>query len=115
VVEGLPYPFQVPTPTHDAPIEDLRADYLRLHATGPGWLVLSEIAAPDWIARLDGQPVDIFITDVTLRGVYVPWGDHTIEFEYQPGRVYAGVAISLLSALACAVALGVKRVRRESS
>ena len=73
--------------------------------------MLSEITAPDWIVRLDGQPMDSFITDATLRGLYVPWGTHTIEFEYQPGRVYAGVAISLLSLVACVGALSVKRMR----
>ena len=104
VIEGLPYGFRVAAEPHEAPIDEWSADHIRVHATGPGWLVLSEVAAPDWIARLDGQAVDIFITDVTLRGIYVPWGDHTIEFEYQPRRVYAGVAISVLSMIACATA-----------
>ncbi len=112
VVEGLPYPIRLLVQPHEAPIEDWSADYIRLRATGPGWLVLSEVVAPDWIARLDGQPVDIFITDVALRGVYVPWGDHTIEFEYQPRRVYAGVVISVLSVVAVAVVLEIKRAKR---
>ncbi len=101
VVEGLPYAFHVPGQPRAADVEYWQADDIRVRATGPGWLVLSEVAAPDWIATLDGQPTDIFLTDVTLRGAYVPWGDHTIEFAYRPRRVYAGVLISVLSMVAC--------------
>jgi len=77
--------------------------------TGPGWLVLSEIIAPDWVATIDGAAVEIFPTDLALRGVYVPWGDHTITFDYQPRRVYAGTLISVLSMIAIGMALFVKR------
>ena len=76
-----------------------------MRATGPGWLVLSEVIAPDWEARIDGETVDIFPTDLALRGVYVPWGDHTITFDYQPRRVYAGVFISALSVIAVGMAV----------
>ena len=112
VVEGLPYAFRTPGQPRPADIERWQADDIRVQATGPGWLVLGEVAAPDWIATLDGQPTEIFLTDVTLRGVYVPWGDHTIEFDYRPRRVYAGILISVLSVIACVAALGVGRMKR---
>lgn len=53
----------------------------------------------------------MFATDVALRGVYVPWDTHIIEWVYQPKRVYAGGLISLLSLIACS--LGLALVRRE--
>ena len=86
------------------------SDRADLRATGPGWLVLSEIVAPDWVATIDGEATDIFITDLTLRGVYVPWGEHTITFDYQPRRVYAGVLISVLK---CGGGVGVSVVSGE--
>ncbi len=113
VVEGLPYAFHVPSQPHAADIERWQADDIRVRVTGPGWLVLGEVAAPDWLATLDGQPTDIFLTDVTLRGVYVPWGDHLIEFAYRPRRVYAGLLISVLSLAAIGVALGIRRMQRD--
>nr|MDQ3013940.1 YfhO family protein [Acidobacteriota bacterium] len=49
-----------------------------------GFLVLSEIDYDGWEARVDGQPVKIYRTDYTLRGVSVPAGDHRVEFVYRP-------------------------------
>jgi len=83
----------------------------RIRAIGPGWLVLSEIGAPVWVATIDGEATDIFVTDLTLRGIYVPWGEHVVTFNYQPRRVYAGVLISVLSVVAVSGAMLVKRFR----
>ncbi len=77
--------------------------------------MLSEIIAPDWTAAIDGEAADIFPTDLTLRGVYVPWGEHTITFDYQPRRVYAGVLISVLSVVAVGVALLARRLLRRTA
>ncbi len=109
VVEGLPLPIELPAAPGIAQVIDQSADHSEIKATGPGWLVLSEVIAPDWDARLDGETVDVLPTDLTLRGVYVPWGDHTITLDYQPRRVYAGVLISMLSVMAVGITLFIKR------
>jgi hypothetical protein len=109
VVEGLPWPIELPAQPHDAQIIDWQADHIAVKTSGPGLLVLSEIDAPDWIATIDGEPTAIYATDLTLRGVFVNWGEHTIELSYQPRRVSAGLLISGLSVAACAIALGIKR------
>ena len=109
VVEGLPLPIEWPVSPGKVNLYDQSADHIEMRATGPGWLVLSEVIAPDWVARIDGEAVDVFPTDLTLRGVYVPWGDHTVTFDYQPRRVYAGVIISVLSVIAVGAAMLVKR------
>jgi hypothetical protein len=115
VVEGLPYPIELPVKPGEAEIVAWSPDHIEIRAQGPGWLVLSEIIAPDWIATIDGEATDIFATDLTLRGVYVPWGEHSVTFDYQPRRVYAGVVISVLSVVAVSVALVVKRIiKREA-
>jgi hypothetical protein len=115
VVEGLPYPIELPVNPGQAEIVAWSPDHIEIRAEGPGWLVLSEIVAPDWAARIDGEPTVIFPTDLALRGVYVPWGEHTITFDYQPRRVYAGVLISVLSVVAVSGALAVKRfVKRKA-
>jgi hypothetical protein len=115
VVEGLPFAIEFPVNPGNADIVAWASDHIEVHATGPGWLVLSEIIAPDWVATIDGEAADIFATDLTLRGVFVPWGDHVITFDYQPRRVYAGIVISLLSVAAVSVAFTVKRFLKRRS
>ncbi len=94
IVEGLPYPIELNAPIGEVRLLETSADRLKYQANGPGLLVLGEVYAPDWTATLDGEPTAIFPTDVALRGVYMPWGTHTIELTYQPKRVYAGLLIS---------------------
>lgn len=109
IVEGLPYPIELPTTSRPPRPIEWQADHIKLEADGPGLLVVSEIAAPDWSATLDGEATTILATDVALRGVYVPWGAHRIELTYQPKRVYAGALISVLSMIACAGGLLLQR------
>jgi hypothetical protein len=115
VVEGLPFPIELPVKPGKAEIGAWSPDHIEIRAQGPGWLVLSEIIAPDWVATIDGEITQIFATDLTLRGVYVPWGAHNITFDYQPRRVYAGVLISVLSVVAVSVALVVKRIVKRKA
>ena len=66
-------------------------------ATGPGRLVLSEVAYPGWRARVDGQPAPIAIEYDLLRAVDLAAGTHTVVFTFEPVSVYAGAVITLLS------------------
>jgi hypothetical protein len=52
-----------------------------------------------WTATIDGQPVEIFKTDYSLRGLKIPGGKHKIIFEFKPEIVQKGGKISLLSFL----------------
>jgi hypothetical protein len=113
VVEGLAQPIDLNITPHEAPIVSAQPDRIEVKTSGPGLLVLSEVYAPDWIATVDDQLAEIFPTDLALRGVVLPTGDHTIVFTYQPTRVYAGAFISILSLLACSVAIGVRKFGRR--
>ena len=115
VVEGLPWSIEWPVNPGSVEIVDWETDHIELRAEGPGWLVLSEIIAPDWEAALDGASATILPTDLTLRGVYVPWGPHTLTFDYRPRRVYAGAWISVLSVMAVGMALAVKWIVKRKA
>jgi len=61
-----------------------------------GFAVMSEIYYPNgWQAYLDGEPVDHFQVDYTLRGLQIPAGKHKIEFKFEPSVIKTGSRISL--------------------
>jgi hypothetical protein len=74
-------------------------------AQGPGTLVLSEVNYPGWQAWVDGRGAKIKTAHSILRSVDILEGTHTIQFKYVPYLVFAGLGISLLTIILCAVRL----------
>ncbi len=64
---------------------------------GAGLLVLNDTYYPGWKAYVDGQETEIYRANYLFRAVYLPPGDHTVEFVYRPTAVYVGLATSLLT------------------
>ena len=52
-----------------------------------------------WIASIDGEEVDHFRADYTLRALFIPEGEHTIVFEFRPKSYYMGEKISYAGSL----------------
>ena len=52
-----------------------------------GVIVFSEIYYPEWTATIDGEPVDIARANYILRTMFVPKGDHTIVFSFEPKSI----------------------------
>jgi hypothetical protein len=50
-----------------------------------------------WLARVDGEPVPVMRVDGFLQGVYVPAGNHHLEFVYRPVWFRVGAAVSILT------------------
>ena len=69
-------------------------DRVVVSARGPGLLVLSEVVERDWRASIDGTATSVYPTNGVLRGVYLPEGQHRIEFVYNPVLVKAAVVAS---------------------
>jgi hypothetical protein len=67
------------------------------------WLVLTDTFHPGWEARVDGAPAPILRANGLYRAVRVSAGSQRVGFEYRPMSLRAGLAVSLLSALAVAV------------
>ncbi len=64
----------------------------------PGFLVISEIYYPEgWEALLDGEEIPIHKTNYLLRGVQVPAGEHTLEFDFKPRSIALGSSLSMFS------------------
>lgn len=66
------------------------------------FLVLTDTYAPGWKATVDGAGTTIFPTDLAFRGIFVPAGEHSIVFSYEPTTFKTGLALALLSVLALA-------------
>jgi hypothetical protein len=71
-------------------------------AAGPALLVLNDLFAPGWSARVDGRPTAIVRVNLVARGVWVGPGDHEVRFRYRTPGLALGWGIALAGALALA-------------
>ncbi|MBI2611885.1 YfhO family protein [Candidatus Gottesmanbacteria bacterium] len=63
------------------------------------FLSSSEIYYPGWLATIDGRNVPVYRSNYAFRSIYVPKGEHEIEFYYYPRIYIYGLIISILSGL----------------
>jgi len=76
--------------------------------------VLSEQDYPGWRARIDdGAARPVRRANMALMGIAVPPGQHTVQFELQSNSQRAGIALTVLGVLACALLVSSHRVRRD--
>lgn len=66
---------------------------ITVHTTSAaaGWLVLSELDFPGWVADVDGMNLPIHRANGMFRAVCVPAGSHTIRFVFHPWTMVADV------------------------
>ena len=78
-----------------------------------GYLVLTDAYYPGWRALTDGLETPIYRADLLFRAVYLPAGQHRVEFVYDPRSFKMGVAISLTALLGLVAGVAVLAGRRE--
>ncbi|HEU5365841.1 MAG TPA: YfhO family protein [Hanamia sp.] len=67
-------------------------------APTPQFAVFSEVYYPKgWDVFIDGTKADYVKTDYVLRGMYIPAGNHNIEFRFEPQSFYTGRLISIIA------------------
>lgn len=64
---------------------------MRTQSSGAGWLVLSELDFPGWVADVDGASLTIHRANGMFRAVCVPAGLHVIRFVFHPWTMVADV------------------------
>jgi hypothetical protein len=79
-----------------------------------GYLVLSDAYYPGWQALVDGLETPIHRANLLFRAVYLPAGQHRVEFIYAPLSFKLGAVISLatLFGLVAGLAFQVRGQRR---
>jgi uncharacterized membrane protein YfhO len=87
----------------------------RVHSTGRGILVVSEVFYPGWTAVVNAQNVSIYRVDGVLRGVSVPNGESSVRFEYRPRSVRFGFALTLTAIVATVVLAFFSRAAAKAS
>lgn len=78
---------------------------IRTAGPSPALVILRDACAPGWRGSIDGDPARVVPVDHAFRGIFVPAGEHRVEFVYDPWEVRCGAAISFFAALAILFAL----------
>jgi hypothetical protein len=55
---------------------------LNAHAAGPSVLMLNDRFDPNWKVFVDGAPAQLLRCNYIMRGVFLPPGSHTVEFQF---------------------------------
>ncbi len=111
-------PSVIPGLTGNLEMTSYTPNEVRYHysATEPRVAVFSEVFYPEaWHAAVDGEPLNLFRADWTLRGALLPAGEHDVVMRFEPQSYKTGATVSLIAsillllALAAAIFLYVKR------
>ncbi|WP_411896147.1 YfhO family protein [Winogradskyella sp. A2] len=81
-------------------LKEFRPNYLKYESnnSNDGFAVFSEIYyQPGWISSIDGKEVPHQRVNYVLRGMFIPKGNHIIEFKFEPQVVKTGSNIALAS------------------
>lgn len=85
-------------------------------STAPGIVMVTDKFSPNWKVWVDGAPAQLLRCNHIMRGVYVPAGNHKIEFKFRPpvNTLYVTLAAMGVGLALCAfVAVAGKRERKE--
>jgi hypothetical protein len=88
---------------HGAPVRvehfGLNSYRLRVTASAPALLSMSETNFPGWTAEINGREVPIRPANYAFRALEVPAGTSVVEMSYWPPGMTAGMIISVLALL----------------
>jgi len=79
-------------------------------AKRPGLLVLTDVMARGWKARVDGKESGIYYVEGLVRGVKIAGGRHRVVFYYTPPGFKKGIALFVI-ATGCILLLTFKKRR----
>src|SRR5438132_12569267 len=78
---------------------------IKVRTREQGFVVLPDVYHPTWRAVVDRRPTVLYATNVAMRGVEVPGGEHLLEFCYNETPGNLAIAVAVLTAAVCCVLL----------
>jgi hypothetical protein len=99
VAEGLDA-WDRPIPGREVRIELDSPNRIRLAASGPGIVILSEAWYPAWYATVDGESAELMEAGGWWRAVAIGPGEHVVEMAYNPVLFQIGLGIAALAVAA---------------
>lgn len=117
VVDPADIPWPMPARVSPARVDVVSRDasrlVLRVEGAGPdvSFIALNQTWDSGWEARLDGTPVPLVRTDLSLSGLLVPAGRHEVILNYRSLPVSIGVGLSLGALVATGIAYRAGRRR----
>ena len=78
----------------------------------PAILVLTDIYAPGWVSKVNGEMAELFPVYNAFRGVRVPAGHSQVTYIYAPTYTYIGAGLALFAVVLTGVWCMVVRNRR---
>ncbi len=88
-----------PVRARPATIENYQDEFVEIRAATRehALLVLTDGFFPGWVARIDGEPIEILRANGVFRAIHLAPGDHRITFSYEPRSFAWGLRISAVS------------------
>ena len=96
-----------PAPPAPADVRTLARTPVRLdlevfaHGPGPSFLAINQTWDPYWRALLDGVAAPLLRTEISLSGLVVPPGRHSIVLEYSNPWLTVGMVTTALALVTC--------------
>lgn len=75
---------------------DSKSPRYTTQADRAGWLFISQVWYPGWVARIDGEITEPYRADFLFMAIAVPAGEHEISLHYQPRVFLFGAMLSIL-------------------
>ena len=105
-----------PAATKGRPFDNLLVDdrggdvEIDLKLRQNNWLVVADTLYPGWSASLDGDPLYVYPVNLAFGAVWVPPGDHVVEFVYRPAWLLPGILVTVVSLLITLVLFRLREV-----
>jgi len=83
-------------------LTEYKPNYLKYQSSNSnnGFAVFSEVYYPEgWRVSIDGQSAEHVSVNYILRGLEIPAGQHTVEFEFIPKDIYWSSTTNLICSL----------------
>ena len=87
---------------------------IKLDATGPGWLVVTNLYYPGWHAWVDGRETKIYCGDYVFQTLPLSTGNHTVELRFSSSSFNRGLLLTILSIAVVLLLLMVRKGKRQS-